>query len=384
MDLARPGRGVRLAVPIVAALALFAVGWPTAHVELGLGAAAAMVAGLAAAGPVALAGIAPGGAWALSALGAGLVTLAGHDAPTGLAVPTAHVVALGGLLLVVGVRSAPWPVVGATLGTVGVLASGATAASALPALGVGIVMTVVLAVLARQVVGSRRALARSEERVAAEQARAAVLEERSRIARDLHDVVAHSMSLVVVRAQSARYRVPGTSDAMAGELSAIADTARGALGELRGVLGVLRSPGDGADGAPVRPQPGPADVTELLESTRAAGVELTVTRVGDLADAGPAVVVSVHRILSEALANATRHAGGAPVAVHLEHDESAVRLRVTNGPGRDLAGPGSGLGLTMMRERAAAVGGELRAGRGPDGFVVDAVLPATTTVEVPA
>ncbi len=385
MDLARHGRALRLALPIGAALVLFAIAWPTAHVELGLGAAAAMVAGLVAAAPVATAGVAPVGGWALSALGAVVTAgLAGQGA-TSLAVPVVHLVALLGLMLVVVVRARRWVAGGAVLATT-LLAHQLLAPGDLD-VSTGVVMVAVVALLVRQVMTSRRALA--DERATGEHERElrVVAEERARIARDLHDVVAHSMSLVVVRAQSARYRVPGTSDAMADELTAIADAARGALGELRGVLGVLRSAGDGADGTdvPARPQPGPADVAELLEATRDAGVELTVTQVGDLADAGPAVVVSVHRILSEALANATRHAGGAPVAVHLEHDDAALRLRVTNGPGRDLAGPGSGMGLTVMRERAAAVGGRLDAGpASPDGFVVDAVLPVTAAVEVPA
>jgi signal transduction histidine kinase len=203
--------------------------------------------------------------------------------------------------------------------------------------------------------------------------------ERARIARELHDVVAHHISMIAVQAESARLTTPGMPAAGAQRLSAIGDTARSALTEMRRLLGVLREDTRDDDVAGRQPQPGLGQLTELLDATRdasGAGARLIVR--GRLPGLDPGVELAAYRIVQEALTNARRHAPGAAVDVELHHtgDSLAVRIR-DNGPGPPVAAPGAGHGLAGMRERAAAVGGELRTGTAPGGgFLVTASLPA--------
>lgn len=210
-----------------------------------------------------------------------------------------------------------------------------------------------------------------------EQARAVLAEERARIARDLHDVVAHRMSMVVVQAQSAQYRLGGVTPEVAAEFESVAVQAREALNEVRAMLGVLRS----EDHAPEQaPQPGAEDVLRLLRATSQAGVDLTWSVTGET-EPGPATAMVLYRVLQESLANASRHAPGAPVRVDLDYGEQ-VRARVDSGPGhgpgRDASGSG-GHGIPGMAARAAAVGGTLWAGpAGDGGWRVEATLPSRT------
>jgi signal transduction histidine kinase len=233
-------------------------------------------------------------------------------------------------------------------------------------------------------VGSRlraqRALAAQTERTELEQARRAVLEERTRIARELHDVVAHHMSLIAVQAETAPYRLSGLPEEARAEFCSLSETARESMTEMRRLLGVLR------EDRPARlaPQPQLSDLPALVDATRRAGVavELSVPAGLDTVPAG--VALCAYRIAQESLSNASQHAPGALVTVRVDHDADAVLLRVANGPstppgpsqrdrGRE---PGLGHGLTGMRERVALLGGSLAAGPAPDGgFVVSAVLP---------
>ncbi|MFI0351996.1 sensor histidine kinase [Actinomadura sp. 9N407] len=203
--------------------------------------------------------------------------------------------------------------------------------------------------------------------------------ERARIARELHDVVAHHISMISVRAETARLAVPGMPAQGAEHLLAIGDTARTALTEMRRLLGVLRE--DAGDAPPDRrPQPGLGQVLELVDQARdsaGAGARLIVRgRVAAL-DAG--VELTAYRIVQEALTNARRHAPGAAVDVELDYSPGSLRLRIRdNGPG-PVDSAAAGHGLPGMRERAAAVGGELRTGPAPGGgFLVEAALPAGT------
>ncbi len=198
--------------------------------------------------------------------------------------------------------------------------------------------------------------------------------ERARIARELHDVVAHHISMISVQAETARLAVPGMPDEGARRLLAIGDTARTALTEMRRLLGVLRE--DAGAGPARRPQPGLRQLLDLIDETRAsgaAGVRLIVR--GDVAALDPGLELAAYRIVQEALTNARRHAPGA--AVDVEFDYAADALRVTvrdNGPGP--GGGTAGHGLLGMRERAAAAGGDVRTGPGPvGGFLVEATLP---------
>ena len=203
--------------------------------------------------------------------------------------------------------------------------------------------------------------------------------ERARISRELHDVVAHHISMIAVQAESARLTTPGMPAAGARRLSAIGDTARSALTEMRRLLGVLREDTSDDDLAGRQPQPGLRQLTELLDATRdasGAGARLIVR--GRLPGLDPGVELAAYRIVQEALTNARRHAPGAAVDVELHHAGHTLAVRIRdNGPGPPAVVPNGGHGLAGMRERAAAVGGEVRTGAAPGGgFLVTATLPA--------
>jgi signal transduction histidine kinase len=202
----------------------------------------------------------------------------------------------------------------------------------------------------------------------------AAMEERARIARDLHDIVAHHVSAIAVQAETARLTVEGLPDEGRTHLEAIGQTARDALAEMRRLLGVLREDADG--GAGRDPQPGLGRLHELVETARAAGSPVRLTLQGETVPLPPGVDLCAYRILQEALTNARRHAPGADVDVELDYVADALRLRVRDhGPGP--ADPDAdGHGLLGMRERAIMVGGTLSTGPAEGGgFVVEAELP---------
>ncbi len=209
------------------------------------------------------------------------------------------------------------------------------------------------------------------------------MEERNRIARELHDVVAHHLSMIAVRAETAPFRRPGLDGDGRGELAGIATDARSALVDMRRLLGVLRTDHDVRERAP---QPQLADLPELVASARRSGLPVRMRvhgRPGRTAASPPAVGLAAYRVVQEALSNASRHAHGAAVRVDVRHLPTAVRIRVVNalpdrpagrGSRDGLAGPGHG--LTGMRERVGMVGGQLAAGPTRDGgFSVDVTLP---------
>jgi signal transduction histidine kinase len=202
--------------------------------------------------------------------------------------------------------------------------------------------------------------------------------ERARIARELHDVVAHHISMVAVQAETARLATPGMPAAGAQRLSAIGDTARAALTEMRRLLGVLREDAQ-TDAADRRPQPGLKQLNDLLDEARdASGTGTRLILRGPPVTLDPGVELAAYRIAQEALTNARRHAPGAAVDMELHYTRDALRLRIRdNGPGPPLVAPAGGHGLPGMRERAAAVGGQLRTGPAAGGgFLVEATLPA--------
>ncbi|GAB1818447.1 hypothetical protein HerbRD11066_16110 [Herbidospora sp. RD11066] len=200
--------------------------------------------------------------------------------------------------------------------------------------------------------------------------------ERARIARELHDVVAHHISMVAVQAETARLATPGLPPAGADRLRAIGDTARSALTEMRRLLGVLREDTDQPERAP---QPGLRELVALVDTAREAsgGATRLILRGAPIA-LDPVAELAAYRIVQEALTNARRHAPGAAVDVEFSYGDDTLRVVVRdNGPA--VESPADGLGLVGMRERASAVGGTLRTGavRG-GGFMVEAVLPGRT------
>ena len=202
--------------------------------------------------------------------------------------------------------------------------------------------------------------------------------ERARISRELHDVVAHHISMIAVQAETARLATPGMPAAGAQQLSAIGGTARAALTEMRRLLGVLRE--DAQTGAAGRvPQPGLGQLNELVDDARdASRAETRLIVRGRLPPVDPGVELAAYRIVQEALTNARRHAPGAAVDVELYCAGDALQVRIRdNGPGPPPAPPPGGHGLLGMRERAASVGGELHTSPAPGGgFLIEATLPA--------
>lgn len=225
-----------------------------------------------------------------------------------------------------------------------------------------------------------RRRARAQRALVQQRERSTVLTERTRIARELHDVVAHHMSLIAVRAETAPYRLGELSEPAREEFTQISAAARESLVEMRRVLGVLRSEDQEA---PTAPQPGIADVYELVERARQAGAVVDLELPGTAVGATPAVELTAYRIVQEALSNVARHAPGVPATVRLGSDGAALTVVVRNGaPARPVPYNGDGHGLVGMRERAVAVGGTLSVGGAPDGgFEVRAVLPLSGGTE---
>ncbi|PCG85778.1 two-component sensor histidine kinase [Streptomyces sp. WZ.A104] len=230
---------------------------------------------------------------------------------------------------------------------------------------------------------ARKDLVVQAELTAEERARRTLLEERNRIARELHDVVAHHMSVISIQAQVAPHLVEDPSDELKENLTGIRENALEALTELRRVLGVLRS-----EDAPARdasrhaPQPGLDGLDGLLATVRSTGLAVTLTTTGEPRPLPPGVELSAYRIVQEALSNVMRHAPGASARVEIGHRTTGLTVRVTNTPPDRPAAPSPGTrhGLLGMRERTAMLGGDLATGPAPDGgWEVTAVLPTAPT-----
>ncbi|MFB6848910.1 sensor histidine kinase [Streptomyces sp. NPDC056373] len=209
----------------------------------------------------------------------------------------------------------------------------------------------------------------------AEAARRRADEERLRIARELHDVLAHSISVINVQAGVGLALLDTDPEQARTALTTIKDQSKEALGEVRQVLDTLRAPG----AAPRTPAPGLDRLPELVEQAASAG--LTVDVEGEPPRLGPGTDLAAFRIVQEALTNVVRHSGSRCARVHLAHDAGVLRLRVDDdGPATGDDAGGSGNGLAGMRERAAALGGTIEAGPRPDGgFRVLAVLPLSAS-----
>jgi signal transduction histidine kinase len=250
------------------------------------------------------------------------------------------------------------------------------------------VLTVVLAALVPAAAWAgvaRRSRAEARLHTAATQVIAGTLVEhtargeRARIARELHDVVAHHISMIAVQAETARLTTPGMPAAGAQRLSEIGDTARAGLTEMRRLLGVLREDAQ-AVAADRHPQPGLEQLPGLVDEARESsgtGCRLIVS--GPPVTVDPGVGLAAYRIVQEALTNVRRHAPGAAVDVEVRYGNGELRLLIRdNGPGPERTAADGGHGLPGMRERAVAVGGELRAGAATvGGFLVEARLPGT-------
>ena len=207
-----------------------------------------------------------------------------------------------------------------------------------------------------------------------EEARLAVAEERSRIARELHDIVAHAISVIVVQAQAAQRVLEGEQDSARESLTAIEDTGRNALVEMRRLLGILRKVDE--DSALI-PQPSLDHVTALVRQVRDAGLQVDFRVEGEPRPLPPGVDLSAFRIVQEALTNALKHAGPARARVTIRYRPNDVELEIIDdGHGAATEKPATGHGLIGMRERAAIVGGAVETGSSNEsGYAVRALLP---------
>lgn len=242
----------------------------------------------------------------------------------------------------------------------------------------GVVLVLTYALRARG--EAQRRLVVQETISEAERAQRTLLEERARIARELHDVVAHHMSVITVQADSAPYRIQGLPDEAQEEFATIAANARESLAEMRRLLAVLRSEDARGERAP---QPGLDRLQQLVEATVRAGVPAELALAADVGEVSQAVELSAYRIVQEALANVVRHAPGARTEVSVRGDGTDLTVLVVNGPATEPASPlehsGTGHGLVGMRERVRLTGGSLDVGSLPDGgFRVAARLPLRT------
>ncbi|HVF75566.1 MAG TPA: sensor histidine kinase [Acidimicrobiales bacterium] len=230
----------------------------------------------------------------------------------------------------------------------------------------------------REVLALHRDRAVQLVRTQAEVARRAAAEERLRIARELHDVVAHSMSVVAVQAASGRLVVDHDPERARQALVAIEETSRGALDEMRRLLGVLRQNGEGRDETR-EPAPGLGDVDRLIAQAADGGLPVSMRVEGARRPLSPGAELTAFRIVQEVLTNVRKHAPGATVCVVMAYDDEGMRIDVTDDGGGRAARPpapdGGGLGLVGMRERVAVYGGSVEAGPLPDhGFRVVATL----------
>ena len=199
-------------------------------------------------------------------------------------------------------------------------------------------------------------------------------EERARIARELHDVVAHSVSATVIQAEAAEEVLSDAPDRARQSLARIQDTGREALGEMRRLLGIMR---DGPGSGELAPQPRVADLERLVKESRREHLSVTLSVEGERRELPAGVELSAYRIVQEALTNVRKHAGRpAEASVLVRYGEAALELEIADDGQGPRAGDGQGHGLIGMRERVAFFGGEFSAAPGKEGgFVVRASFP---------
>lgn len=390
------------------AVVLVAVGWPVLAADYGLHPVAAMVLGVT---HPAAAVLALRSTW----LGIGLSTVAAAGTMVATAEvagsfpwpwPVTSMLAHFLLVLMLALRH-PWHLAWIAWATGTLLTLGGwllvDAGFSSRSLATGIVLISVSATLA--IAGSLIQLwtknvgrVRQAETVSAEEARRRrELQNRNRIARELHDVVAHSMSVITVQATTARYRRAGIDAEIQQEFDEIAASSRRALAEMRDLLAILR----GTEQAPTAPMPGAEQIDDLIEATRASGVSIHYRRGG--AEVSPTVGLTAFRIVQEGLSNALRHSPGSAISVVVGAEGEMVNVDVENSAGQgshapvgsapahrkaeraepgepvvvdEPAAPGSGLGLTGLRERVLALGGSVQIGpTASGGFRIVAALP---------
>ncbi|ALG84102.1 sensor histidine kinase [Gordonia phthalatica] len=370
-------------VAAVAAITMIAVTWPVLGETTSIPAYLLPAFAIVGCGGIAVVffGEAPVRAgWALTIITAAVASLIPNDGPMPMPVPLFLAVLV---MTVAALCTQPLnrlPVV--AVATAGLFVIGLDLEAVIGWCFALAVATISIAFL-RYRASSRREIAEQTEQTEVLRAREAVLAERSRIARDLHDIVAHRMSMIVVMAQTAPYRLAAAEPAeeigpgARTEFDGIADAARQSLDEVRQLLGVLR-PHDGEPAA-LRPVQGLDDLPELIDGVRAVGVHVTLDDAVEHAAVAETVGAVAYRIVQESVTNATRHAPGSTVTARLVVDPAqTLQVTIDNGAATEPVGDhrGGGHGIVGMTERARAVGGTLVAEPTADGgFAVRAELP---------
>lgn len=209
-------------------------------------------------------------------------------------------------------------------------------------------------------VEDRAAQLERANRIEAEQAAA---RERARIAREMHDILSHAVSIMVVQAEAGPVAVRRAPERAEAAFEAIAETGRDAMAQLRTMLGVLRT----QEAAPRAPQPGIGELGALMERVRASGLAVSYERTGEVRELPAALGATVHRVVQEALTNVVKHAGASAVDIRLEYGPRELAVRVTDDGRGPAGGAAGGHGLIGIRERAAAHGGTAWTGPGADG-----------------
>jgi signal transduction histidine kinase len=367
----------------VLAVALGAVAGGEAATDAGVPSRLALTLGLAQGLPLVLALYRPMAGFWLSLAAGMLVSEVVRAGGAGSVWAEPSLLVHLGVLALAGLQARPRVLIELwllTLGAGAILVQRMPGLNASPDLAEMTTLSAIVLVAAGALAGRRetqRRLAEQQRISDSERARRTLLEERTRIARELHDVVAHHMSVIAIQAEAAPFRVPEPPEELVRSFATIRATASEGLGELRRLVGVLRADG-AADGA--GPQPTLERLGELVATVERTGTTVTMAVTGTPRPLPQGVELSAYRIVQEALSNAVRHAPGSQVQVELDYRPVGLELRVVNGPARSapIPTPGTGHGVLGMKERVAMLGGQLAAEPRPDGgFTVTAVLPLT-------
>ncbi|WP_433136574.1 sensor histidine kinase [Actinomadura nitritigenes] len=377
-----PGR-LLLRVPILAVLLAMTIGFTAGSIAISISAyhvdaEAAWPLGVLMATPLIFAARWPLAAWRIAAIGLLATVFVRHG--TGfMPWPVTAILALVVILFFTGIGCDRQTTVGVGAVTIVAVLLPAVLFGMPGWFGIILAGITALALTFGDAVGGRRSaeeeLRRREEQHRQDLARQAVLEERARIARELHDVVAHHMSVIAMQAEAAPFKIPDLPDAARETFGVVRDAAREALTETRRVVGLLRSDDEGAERAP---SPGLDRLDELAAAARNSGLSVATVVVGMPRQLDAGVDLSAFRIVQESLSNAARYAPGSRVHVEIKYGPEALAVTVDDDGPRGVpdGSQGGGHGLVGMRERVTMLGGTLSAGpRAPAGWTVAAELP---------